>query len=228
MKCPGCGIEVVDKSVYCHKCGERLDSPTGEGALSEQRDPADGAVDQTPNCDPAERIREVTGSGRGGGDPREQELWQGGYCLKAMAGTWVLSLLASIAVLIVGFWFANRILWWCVLAAIVLLWLYQIVILLRRRLGVHYRLTTQRFFHESGILIHTTDLIEVIDMDDVTYRQTLIDRMTGVGTIRIVSSDRSHPNLSIDGIEKVHEVAAMLQDARHAERIRRGLHIEQI
>ena len=82
------------------------------------------------------------------------------------------------------------------MAAIVLLWLYQIVVLLRRRLGVHYRLTTQRFFHESGILIHTTDLIEVIDMDDITYRQTLIDRMTGVGTIRIVSSDRSHPDLS--------------------------------
>jgi membrane protein YdbS with pleckstrin-like domain len=173
-------------------------------------------------------MREILSPGRGGNDTAEQELWQGGYCLKAMAATWVVSLLASIALIVAGFLIANRIVWWCVLAAIVLLWLYLAIVLLRRRLGVHYRLTTQRFFHESGILIHTTDLIEVIDMDDITYRQTLIDRMTGVGTIRIVSSDRSHPDLSIDGIDNVHDVAAMMHDARHAERTRRGLHIEQV
>ena len=119
-----------------------------------------------------------------------------------MAGAWVLSAVVSVGLIVIGFLVANRIVWWCVAAAIVLLWLYQLAVLLRRRLGVHYRLTSQRFFHEAGILIHTTDLIEVIDMDDITYRQTLIDRMTGVGTIRIVSSDRSHPDLSIDGIRE--------------------------
>ena len=118
--------------------------------------------------------------------------------------------------------------WWCVLAVIVVVWLYQVVVLLRRRLGVHYRLTTQRFFHESGILIHTTDLIEVIDMDDITYRQTLIDRMMGVGTIRIASSDRSHPELFLPGIENVKQVAERFDNARRDERRRRGLHIEQI
>jgi membrane protein YdbS with pleckstrin-like domain len=219
---------VVDKSVYCHKCGERLDTPEGEEVLSPQRDPASPAADEAPSPNRAERLREAIPPNRGGGEPGEQELWQGGYCLKAMAGAWALSLLASVAVLAVGFVFWKPLVWWCVLAVIILLWVYQIVVLLRHRLGVHYRLTTQRFFHESGILIHTTDLIEMIDMDDITYRQTLIDRMTGVGTIRIISSDRSHPDLSIDGIENVQKVAAMMHDARHAERIRRGLHVEQI
>jgi membrane protein YdbS with pleckstrin-like domain len=228
MKCPGCGIEVVDKSVYCHKCGERLDSSAGEETFSPQSDAAETPTTETTPPTATERIREGLQPQRGGAEPKEQELWQGGYCVKAMAGAWALTLLASVVILIFGFWRGNRVIWWCVLIAILALWLYQLVVLLRRRLGVHYRLTTQRFFHESGIFIHTTDLIEVIDMDDITYRQTLIDRLTGVGTIRLVSSDRSHPDLSINGIENVHKVAAMFHDARHAERIRRGLHIEQV
>jgi len=50
----------------------------------------------------------------------------------------------------------------------------------------------------------------------------------GVGTIRIVSSDRSHPDFSLPGIENARRVAEQFDDARRAERRRRGLHIEQI
>lgn len=216
MKCPACGVEVADNSVFCHKCGERLDPIANGGNGANRNSPAD-----------AQRLRLATTPGQPI-EEAEETLWEGGYCAKAMAGAWALSLLATIVLLIFGFWAWHAGVWWCVLAAIVILWGYQVAVLLMRRLGVRYRLTTQRFFHESGILVHTTDLIEVIDMDDITYRQTLIDRLMGVGTIRIVSSDRSHPDLSIAGIENVQDVAAMLHNTRHAERVRRGLHIEQI
>jgi membrane protein YdbS with pleckstrin-like domain len=220
MKCPACGVDVVDKSVFCHKCGERLDSVTSSG---------NGTDRNTPVAPPADTQRPRLAASPGQPvEAAEETLWEGGYCAKAMAGAWAVSLLVTIILLIVGFKLGYGWFWWCVLAAIVILWGYQAVVLLRRRLGVRYRLTTQRFFHESGILIHTTDLIEVIDMDDITYRQTLLDRFMGVGTIRIVSSDCSHPDLSIDGIENVKDVAAKLHDARHAERVRRGLHIESI
>ena len=65
-------------------------------------------------------------------------------------------------------------------------------------------------------------------LDDITYSQTIIDRMFGVGTIRIVSSDRSHPDLPVPGIDNVKDVASKMQEARHEERMRRGLHIESI
>lgn len=223
MKCPVCGVDVVASSVYCHKCGTRLDvsdqeRPPAEQDASVRDKPADASAAR-----PADRLRQTAVE-----DQKEKDLWQGGYCVKAMAGAWIISIMVSVVLLIIAVWAWNHMVTWSVLAAIALLWLYQGAVLLWRRLGVRYRLTNQRFFHESGILIHTTDLIEVIDMDDITFRQTLIDRLTGVGTIRIVSSDRSHPELVIHGIENVKNVAAKMHDARHAERLRRGLHIESI
>lgn len=223
MICPGCGGDVVEKSVYCHLCGARLDFAQGEN--TNQGDEAfdwDKAEKRPSN---AERLRKPVGKD----ETKEAELWEGGYSAKAMMGNWVLGGALSFCLLALGIWIWNSpLVWWGVAIALAGLWLYLGIVLLSRRLGVHYRLTSQRFFHEKGILRHTTDLIEVIDMDDITFDQTIIDRMMGVGSIHIVSSDRSHPELKIAGIEDVKEVAEKMQNARHEERLRRGLHIEQV
>ncbi|HLA84310.1 MAG TPA: PH domain-containing protein [Thermoguttaceae bacterium] len=233
MKCPICAAEVVEKSVFCHQCGERLAPDDGSTAESRESG-ADGDGESSSGDDSSERtanerFRGAMGRSRGNGEPAEEELWSGGYCGRAMMGSWILGLLATLSLVILAVMAWNTAaLRWIVLAAMVAMWGYLVITFARRRLGVHYRLTTQRFFHEKGILVHTTDLIEVIDMDDITYSQTLIDRLFGVGTIRIVSSDRSHPDLAVPGIAEVKDVAAMMQEARHAERLRRGVHIESI
>jgi hypothetical protein len=89
-------------------------------------------------------------------------------------------------------------------------------------------LTNQRFIHESGILRRVSDRIEVLDMDDITFEQGIIERLVGVGTIRVMSSDRTHPELQMYGIDNVREVSGLFDDTRRAERRRRGLHIENI
>jgi len=236
MKCSACGADVVENSVYCHKCGERLDlqnraaasSGRTNGVARSEEDPSEREAPR-PDVAAAQRVRDMLESARGNNDRAEDELWEGGYSGKAMMGAWMLGGLVTLGLLVlaIAVW-SSPALRWIVLAVIVLLWIYLLIVLARRRLGVHYRLTSQRFFHEKGILVHTTDLIEVIDMDDITYTQTILDRLFGVGTIRIVSSDQSHPDLSIQGIAGVGSVAAMLHEARHAERVRRGLHIESI
>ena len=60
-------------------------------------------------------------------------------------------------------------------------------------MSVHYLLTTQRFIHETGILRRVNDRIELLDMDDITFEQGLLERLVGVGTIRI-ASQRSQPS----------------------------------
>ncbi len=65
-------------------------------------------------------------------------------------------------------------------------------------------------------------------MDDVTFVQGIIQRMLSVGTIRVSSSDRTHPELVLLGIDNVEKVADLIDDARRKERRRRGLHIEAI
>jgi membrane protein YdbS with pleckstrin-like domain len=202
------------EAVYCHHCGARLD---GEGAGGNE---------------PLEKFQQTAQQRTGDGDDddeQERTLWIGRYSPKAMLGRWVLSLLVTVALLVAGVYFQQGSwLWMTIAGLIVLLWLYQLAVMLYRQMSVRYHLTSQRFMHESGILSRTTDRIELIDIDDITFRQGLVERMVSVGTVDVSSSDRSHPELEMLGIENVRDVAQMIDDARRRERRRRGLHIESI
>jgi membrane protein YdbS with pleckstrin-like domain len=143
-----------------------------------------------------------------------------------MVGSWLLAGVASIG-LIVG----------CVLLApgtpvfigiLVFIWLALGVVLAYRKLSIHYEATSQRFIHQSGILTRTSDRIEMIDIDDVTFTQGIVERMLNVGTIKLSSSDRTHPVLNLVGIDEVKRVADLIDEARRKERRKRGLHIESI
>jgi membrane protein YdbS with pleckstrin-like domain len=235
MRCHACGAEVMETGVYCHKCGARLDM-ADQGATPPERAEPEAAASESPEVQadetppsPRERLQEAVAARRNAPDEPEKDLWQGTYSSKAMVGMWVLCGAITIVLLIVGgLWFRNRWLWLGLVSVILLMWLYAAASFAYRRLSVRYRLTSRRFFHEKGILRHVTDRIEVIDMDDIAFEQSIIDRLVGVGTIRISSSDRSDPVLVISGIENVKEVAGMIDEARLSERMRRGLHIESI
>ena len=146
----------------------------------------------------------------------------------AMLSRWLFSGLATVGSLVVGLIWPLGYVWLGIGAFVLLLWGYQVSVLLTRRMSVHYRLTNQRFVHESGILRRVTDRIELIDIDDITFEQGVIDRMVGVGVIRVSSSDRTHPELVLTGIDDVVRVAGLIDETFRAERRRRGLFVEHI
>lgn len=222
MRCSACGVEVVEQAVYCHKCGERI-LPAGDDF------PGGARLVDGPPSEPAEAFNRAAFAARDSSNPPEEELWRGGFSSKAMIGAWVTSGLISIALFVGAVIWARTFTWWLAFLGLMTLpWLYYFSVLCYRRMSVHYLLTTQRFIHESGILKRVNDRVEVLDMDDITFEQGLIERMVGVGTIRIMSTDRSHPDFELLGIENVKEVASLFDNARIAERRRRGLHVEQI
>jgi membrane protein YdbS with pleckstrin-like domain len=214
MPCGSCGSEVSSESVYCPKCGTRLnfDEP---GPPENQPGPVS----------PKDQFRDTT-KGRQGGDVHEEDLWKGGYSGKDMIGNWLLAGLASIA-LITGsvMWPSFRI---GFLPIAGLIWVFLVGLLAYRKLAVHYELTSQRFIHKIGILKQRTDRIEVIDIDDVTVEQGIVQRMLGVGSITVTSSDRTHPELRLRGINEAKRIADLIDDVRRKERRARGLHIEAI
>ena len=118
--------------------------------------------------------------------------------------------------------------WAAVGIGALVVWGALALVLLYRRLTVRYRLTTFRFFHDTGLLSRTGNRVEVIDIDDVTVRQGLIERMFGVGTIMIQSSDTSDPQLSLPGIDDAKHVADLIDGTRRAERQRRGMFMENV
>ena len=207
MPCTQCGAEIPDDATFCPNCGERV------GAPPKKSDPDPQTI--------AERLR-----GSDNDDDEEIDLWRGGYSAKAMIGNWIAGGIATVVLIVAAIAMPPSLP--LAIGAILLIWIVLIGLVLYRKLSVRYELTSQRFIHKSGILKRVTDRIEVIDIDDVTFEQGLIQRLLGVGSIRITSSDRTHPELPLLGIDRVDEVANLIDEARRKERRRRGLHIEAI
>jgi membrane protein YdbS with pleckstrin-like domain len=169
----------------------------------------------------------AAGSRGAGNQSSEEDLWSGTYSPKAMVGPAVGLAILTVIALIVGSlvppfgWIAAGI-------VALVLWGALGLVILYRRLSVRYRLTTYRFFHETGLLARTRNRIEVIDINDVTLQQGIIERMFNVGTIHIQSSDVTHPDVFLPGIEDVGHVTDLIDNTRRAERQRRGLFMENI
>jgi len=188
--------------------------------------PSNDMPNDQPQPTATDRLRNEFQSRQNVDDDIEHEIWTGGYSPKAMIGTWVVCGLITLVALSAAIAMLRDGMWWAILVGgIIVLWAIPLATLVFRRMSIRYRLTSQRLFHESGILKRRVDRIEAIDMDDVTYEQRLFERAVGCGTIRIVSSDRSHPNFVMPGIENVSKISADIDQARRTERVRRGIHI---
>lgn len=220
MQCSACGAETPAEAIFCAKCGRNL----RDDAAGPAREAA--PEHQGGSRSLAQRMKSAASPADDDDDEKEVSLWQGGFSGKAMIGSWVTAATVSVLLIVatVFFWAA----WFVLIPLIFLTWIYVAGLLAYRKLGVYYELTTQRFIHKSGVLKRTSDRLEVIDIDDVTYSQGLIQRMVNVGTIRISSSDRTHPELVLSGIDNVRVVADTIDDVRRKERRRRGLHIESV
>jgi membrane protein YdbS with pleckstrin-like domain len=212
MICRECGAELAEGAAFCHQCGTRA---------------SDG--DQTAPKTARQQFQAAAAKRQRNDEPSEDIVWQGQYSHLAMIGWWIAAGVATIVLLLGGtILSATGVVWLIVGAAIVVLWLALGLLLLYRQLSIRYLLTNQRIIHERGLLWRTTDRIELIDVDDVTYQQGPVERMLSVGNIEITSSDKTHPQLTISGIADVREVADRIDDLRRAERRRRGLHIESV
>jgi membrane protein YdbS with pleckstrin-like domain len=220
MHCNQCGRDVPEGSVFCPQCGGRL----AGGAQATASVASAAPAPTNPDATAAERLR--TNDGHAHPTP-EDELWTGTYSPKAMIGTAVfaagLTVAGGIAASFAG---PVGVLTW--VAGVAVMWVLVALVLVYRRLTVHYRLTSYRFFTETGLFGRVNNRIQAIDIDDVTVQQGPIERMLGLGTIIIRARDDTSPVLTLRGIEDAPRVADMIDGARRAERNRRGLYVAEM
>jgi hypothetical protein len=216
MKCTVCNLDSPAGAAFCQHCGAKL--PAFEETASPSAQTATAAASQPAGSSGVRR--------RGASDVSEETLWEGSFSPKAMLGTAVGCGILSIVLLVVAVVYAAGIWRWLALAAILLVWLAAGLRLAARRLGIRYRLTNQMFYHQRGVLNRVTDRIELIEIHDVTYEQSLFDRLVDVGRIKVESSDRTHSTFFLRGVENVESVAQMIDKARRGEQVRRGRRID--
>lgn len=216
MKCPSCTADAPADSVFCPKCGVRLvEAPPSEPQTA------------------ADKFREtIKNRSAAAADDVERELWHGGFSPKAMVGYWFGTLLGSVGLIMAGAYLIKgeekAAAWTLIVLILLALWGGMILYYLYQRYSIDYQLTNQRLVHRRGLFSRMTNRVEVIDIDDVRFEQNFVERLLGIGTIHLLSSDISDPRLTMRGIENVKEVAKQIDDVRRQERRKRGLHIETV
>lgn len=99
----------------------------------------------------------------------------------------------------------------------------------KRRLGLplsftRYRLSEDRLFCEKGFLNLKADEVLLYRVRDLELTITLGQRIFGVGTVCVHSSDQSIPHLDLKNVKKPREVKEMIhrsvEDAKDRRRMR--------
>jgi len=88
---------------------------------------------------------------------------------------------------------------WATLAMLivgVVLWIIPVVITKSTR----YRISNYRIDYERGLIARDISTLELWHVEDIAFHQSFLDRLLGIGTIRVISHDESMPNLYMRGI----------------------------
>jgi membrane protein YdbS with pleckstrin-like domain len=79
----------------------------------------------------------------------------------------------------------------------------------------HYRITNQRLVIESGVLAKQIEEIDMRTVADLEFRQGLVERLLGVGTVTVVSSDRTTDRVRLVGLERPRELRELIRTSAY-------------
>lgn len=117
-----------------------------------------------------------------------------------------------------------------ILLAPVIIGLFLLLWLLIEVKSVKYRLTTQRLFVTRGLISRKIDEVELFRVKDVTLSQGVLERMLGIGTVTVLSTDDATPELKLEGIADPARMKDAIREhclaARRRERVRSTEFIE--
>lgn len=103
----------------------------------------------------------------------------------------------------------------------------------KRHLGLplsftRYRLSEDRVFCETGFFnIHEEEVL-LYRVRDLELRMSLGQRIFGVGTVCVHSSDKTNPHLDLKNVKNPREVKELLYQSVEAAKDRRGLRTTEL
>jgi membrane protein YdbS with pleckstrin-like domain len=164
----------------------------------------------------------------------ETELWIGRTRWKHYAGRLVLWLAANVLLAVLVAWIASRANWltatgafWIVVLVFAATGLLVVGSVALTILSHRYRLTSQRLFLQQGILWQTVDQTELIRVDDVRLEKNIADRLFGLGSVVILSTDVSNRETRIPGVAEPEMVAEAIRGHMRAMR-KKSLFVESL
>ena len=124
--------------------------------------------------------------------------------------------------------YAGLMVWGIVLLPVFLLGLILLLRVWYKTASIRYRLTTQRLFVQRGLIGKHIEEVELFRVKDVTVTQGALQRLLGVGTVIVLSSDDTAPRLELAGICDPVKVKETLRTTFRTARQREGMHMAEL
>ncbi len=86
--------------------------------------------------------------------------------------------------------------------------------------AIRWVLTTERLRIVRGILSRSTDEVELTRVRDVAYEQSLAQRALGIGTVTVVGTDATTPEVVLHDVEDPEQVKELIREAVRDQRRR--------
>ncbi len=223
MHCWSCEAELLEDSNFCHKCGARVRGEHQPSATPGERE-ASPVEDASPGG-PSEEPALVPAPASLNGPLVEKEVWVGRPNIWSLAGRLTFAGLCLLGTVAGVLFLSNRrpglvgFLWAVAAAFLIIVGVWLLVSIIKTKLTLKYRLTTERLSVERGFLGKRSEEMELLRVDDVTVHQGVFDRLANVGNIVITSTEPTDPLYIIVGAKHPFELKEKVR--QHARELRR-------
>jgi hypothetical protein len=89
------------------------------------------------------------------------------------------------------------------------------------RITTRYKLTNERLIITRGFIGKHVEELELYRVNDVSMKQSIIERMFGLGDVRLETTDATTPEPQMQDIKNPERVKDLVRQAARAERQRR-------
>jgi len=152
----------------------------------------------------------------------EETLWRGSPSLVVLIGHVVMMLVVLIGVPLLTSVLAshtndqdaasrlNHIGWLITLVVLIIQLIYFFVALMKQRSTV-YTITNQRVIIERGVMSKSLNEIDLRYIDETEFFQRFTERLLGIGSVTLISSDKVFPSTTLHSIKDPRNVRELIR-----------------